>query len=50
MLVIAGTAFAPYDPGALRVSLSNLRSSSIADFTERLACPGRGLARRSIDD
>ncbi|MGH3159421.1 MAG: aminotransferase [Streptosporangiaceae bacterium] len=36
MLLMPGTAFQPGDCGAMRVSISNLDRSQIADFTDRL--------------
>jgi aspartate/methionine/tyrosine aminotransferase len=46
MLVMPGTAFHPGDPGALRVSVSNLHRGQIADFTARLAAATLDQARR----
>jgi aspartate/methionine/tyrosine aminotransferase len=39
-LVIPGTAFGPDDPGAFRVSLSNVDRAGLVDFAGRLAAAG----------
>lgn len=44
MLLMPGTAFQPGDPGAMRVSVSNLGCDQVADFVDRLRAAGTGAA------